>query len=64
MGFLPGNWKKCTGMNRNGKCVAPAGTHIRHKKSFGSWYGQVPDQPEKKVTKKKDDRQVKPGWFR
>ena len=39
--FTPGVWKKCTGMNRDGKCAAPLGVHLTHKKSWGSWYGQV-----------------------
>jgi hypothetical protein len=63
--FLPGSWKKCVGMNRNGKCVAPLGTHLRHRKSFGTWYGQVADRKAIEVSKpSKSKRPIKPGWFR
>lgn len=35
-----GDWKKCIGMNKDGRCRAP--NHLGHKKVWGTWYGQVP----------------------
>lgn len=66
MGLLPGNYVKCIGMNgKGGKCKAPLGKHIGHKKVWGTWYGQIPAQPATKVSPpQKSKRPIKPGWFR
>ena len=45
MGFLAGNWQKCLGMNKDGKCRAGV-RHLGHKKSWGVWYGQVAKNPK------------------
>lgn len=44
VGFLPGNYEKCHGMNKDGKCKAGylALRHMGHKKVWGVWYGQIP----------------------
>lgn len=47
MGFLPGKWETCGGMNRDGKCRAKVGRHTQHKKSFGKWYGRLDIPPGK-----------------
>jgi hypothetical protein len=62
--MLPGHYKKCAGMNKDGKCRAKLGTHIGHKKVWGNWYGQVPAKPETKVSPpQKSKRPIKPGWW-
>lgn len=37
-----GPWRKCEGMNKDGKCRAGR-NHLLHKKHWlGGWYAQVP----------------------
>lgn len=58
-----GDWKKCIGMNRNGKCVAP--NHLGHKKVWGTWYGQVPSRKATQLQRdkrKKKERKKKRWW--
>lgn len=48
-------WKKCTGKNRDGKCVAK--NHLGHKKVWGVWYGQVPDPTLSRVELQRNNRE-------
>lgn len=58
--FLPGAWKPCIGMNKDGKCRAGK-NHLSHKKSWGKWYGQVPVR--KMPPRPKPNKPQKKRWW-
>lgn len=51
MGFLPGNWEKCKGMNGRNKKCADKFRHLNHKyvAITKAWYGQLPKNPKDKI---------------
>jgi hypothetical protein len=57
------DYRKCIGMNKDGKCRAGS-NHLGHRRDmFGVWYGQIPTRKPTPLQKPRKDAKKKKRWW-